>query len=77
MSLRLDLTGLKCPVPLMKTKKKLNEMSAGERIEVTATDPHSQDDFMRFCDGRQCSVISFENKENKLVFIIQKEDATK
>jgi tRNA 2-thiouridine synthesizing protein A len=77
MSLFLDLTGLKCPIPLMKTKKKLNEMSGGETVEVTATDPHSQNDFLRFCDGRQCSVISFEQKANKLVFIIRKEDAAK
>lgn len=77
MLLHLDLTGLKCPVPLMKTKKQLNEMSIGDRVEVIATDPHSQNDFMRFCDGRQCSVISFENRENKLVFIIQKESVIK
>ncbi|MEB7642924.1 sulfurtransferase TusA family protein [Acinetobacter pittii] len=77
MSLFLDLTGLKCPIPLMKTKKKLNEMARGETLEVTATDPHSQNDFFRFCDGRQCSVISFEQKSNKLVFIIRKEDAAK
>lgn len=36
---RLDLRGLKCPLPALKTRKALGGMAAGERIAVECTDP--------------------------------------
>ena len=36
---RLDLTGLKCPLPALKTRKALQSLKAGERLEVCCTDP--------------------------------------
>lgn len=35
----LDLAGLKCPLPALKTRKALGRLAAGERIEVRCTDP--------------------------------------
>jgi tRNA 2-thiouridine synthesizing protein A len=35
----LDLTGLKCPLPALRTRKALARMQHGERIEVRCTDP--------------------------------------
>lgn len=35
----LDLAGLKCPLPALKTRKALKGMTAGERITVVCTDP--------------------------------------
>lgn len=40
----LDASGLRCPMPLLKTKLVLNDMSAGEVLAVTATDPGSAKD---------------------------------
>jgi molybdenum cofactor guanylyltransferase len=37
----LDLRGLKCPLPVLKTRKVLAEMAPGERVEVSCTDPMS------------------------------------
>lgn len=36
---RLDLRGLKCPLPALKTRKALSGLGAGERIAVECTDP--------------------------------------
>ena len=36
---RLDLRGLKCPLPALKTRKALAGLGAGERIAVECTDP--------------------------------------
>ncbi|TJV47644.1 MAG: response regulator SirA, partial [Mesorhizobium sp.] len=36
---QLDLTGLKCPLPALKTRKALSGISPGERLEVRCTDP--------------------------------------
>ena len=44
----LDVTGLNCPMPLLKAKKAINEMAGGEIIKVLATDPGSVRDFEVF-----------------------------
>ena len=38
---KLDLTGLKCPLPALKTRKALKSVKPGERLEVHCTDPLS------------------------------------
>jgi tRNA 2-thiouridine synthesizing protein A len=44
----VDARGLNCPLPILRTKKALNEMASGELLRVTATDPASQRDFQAF-----------------------------
>ncbi|MCY4095733.1 MAG: sulfurtransferase TusA family protein [Gammaproteobacteria bacterium] len=44
----LDVKGLNCPMPLLKAKRTLNGMEAGERLRVVATDPGSMKDFTVF-----------------------------
>ncbi len=39
--LRLDLTGLKCPLPVLRTRKALRALSPGAVLEVVCTDPMS------------------------------------
>ncbi len=42
----LDLKGLSCPLPIVKTAKALRELASGDVIEVLATDPGSVKDFV-------------------------------
>jgi tRNA 2-thiouridine synthesizing protein A len=44
----LDLRGLNCPLPILKTKKALNTMTSGQTVQVLATDPGSMLDFKAF-----------------------------
>lgn len=44
-----DLSGLRCPMPILRTKKALAQMSAGEVLKVTTTDPAAVDDLAVFC----------------------------
>lgn len=46
----LDVTGLRCPLPLLKAKKALMELNPGEVLKVSATDPGSQRDFQAYMD---------------------------
>ena len=41
----LDTRGLNCPLPILKAKKALSELSSGEVLKVVATDPGSVRDF--------------------------------
>src|SRR5438046_9984755 len=38
---KLDLTGLKCPLPALKTRKALKALTPGDLLEVQCTDPLS------------------------------------
>ena len=44
----LDTRGLNCPLPILKAKKALAEMSSGDILKVVATDPGSMRDFQAF-----------------------------
>ena len=45
----LDAKGLNCPLPILKAKKALRDVSTGGTLEVLATDPGSAADFEAFC----------------------------
>ena len=44
----LDVKGLNCPLPILRTKKALSEMSSGQVLRVLATDPGAVKDFQAF-----------------------------
>jgi tRNA 2-thiouridine synthesizing protein A len=46
---KLDATGLNCPLPILKAKKRLNSLSSGEVLYVVATDSGAVKDFDAFC----------------------------
>jgi tRNA 2-thiouridine synthesizing protein A len=45
----LDVRGLNCPLPILRAKKALGDLSAGQVLKVLATDPGSVKDFQAFC----------------------------
>ncbi|HSV18692.1 MAG TPA: sulfurtransferase TusA family protein [Casimicrobiaceae bacterium] len=44
----VDARGLNCPLPVLRTKKALNDMKSGQVLRITATDPGSVRDFEAF-----------------------------
>ena len=53
----IDTRGLNCPLPILKAKKALADMSSGQVLKVTATDPGSVRDFQAFA-RQTCAVAS-------------------
>ena len=47
----LDARNLTCPLPILKTKRALNDVAVGGLLEVLTTDPGSVDDFIAFADS--------------------------
>jgi tRNA 2-thiouridine synthesizing protein A len=45
----LDVRGLNCPLPILRAKKALGDLSAGQVLKVLATDPGAVKDFQAFC----------------------------
>ena len=68
----LDLTGLKCPLPALRTRKALLRLSAGERLEVHCTDPMAVIDIPAVVQQSGDLVESCERRDDRIVFIIAK-----
>ncbi|WP_296897177.1 sulfurtransferase TusA family protein [Thiohalocapsa sp.] len=68
----LDASGLNCPLPILRAKKTLNGMDAGQVLHVIATDPGSVKDFDAF--SKQTGNELMESKEDggKFHFMIKK-----
>ncbi len=58
-TVELDLSGLTCPLPLLKTKQALNKMESGQVIKVVATDPGSKRDFQVFTEQSGNQLLKF------------------
>jgi tRNA 2-thiouridine synthesizing protein A len=70
----LDLTGLKCPLPALKTRKALKPLQAGDRLEVHCTDPLSVIDIPNLIRETGDTVEITERSETRIVFLIEKQD---
>lgn len=46
----LDYRGLKCPLPVLKARRALSDMTSGQVLEIRADDPASPLDFAHFCE---------------------------
>ena len=68
----LDLSGLECPLPILKTKKKLNEISSGDIINISCTDPGSQRDFEAFARQTGHQLIESKQEGNFFQFKLKK-----
>lgn len=71
-STKLDLMGLKCPLPVYRTRKALKGLTAGDRLEVHCTDPLSVIDIPNLIRETGDRVEILERSEARIVFVIDK-----
>ena len=69
---KLDLTGLKCPLPALKTRKALKALRLGDLLEVHCTDPLSVIDIPNLIRETGDRVEIAERDERRIVFLIEK-----
>ena len=72
---RLDLTGLKCPLPALKTRKALKGLRPGDVLEVLCTDPLSVIDIPNLIQETGDKVDITHQAEQQIVFVIEKQTA--
>jgi tRNA 2-thiouridine synthesizing protein A len=70
--IKLDLTGLKCPLPALKTRKALKPLKPGDLLEVHCTDPLSVIDIPNLIRETGDKVEIAERTEQRIVFMIEK-----
>jgi tRNA 2-thiouridine synthesizing protein A len=68
----LDLKGLSCPLPIAKTALAIRELSAGDLIEVHATDPGSVPDFAAWCTTTGHELVEQTEAGGVYRFVIRK-----
>ncbi|MDK4680129.1 sulfurtransferase TusA family protein [Kingella negevensis] len=68
----LDLTGLKCPMPMLRTKKALAMMESGAVVKVLATDAGAPDDFAAFCKHTGHELLSLTTREDGVFELVIK-----
>ena len=68
----LDLSGLLCPLPVLKARKRLLSMQPGEVLKVVATDPMSAIDMPHFCNKQGHTLLEQAKDGGALIFRIRR-----
>ncbi len=68
----LDLSGLECPMPLLKAKLALNGMQSQQILKVVATDPSSEKDFHLFVEQSNHEILDFQKNDSAYFYWIRK-----
>ena len=69
---QLDTQGMFCPEPVMLLHNQIRDMSVNEVVEVLATDPSTQRDFVRFCTFLGQELLLSEECAGVYRFLIRK-----
>jgi tRNA 2-thiouridine synthesizing protein A len=67
----LDLSGLQCPIPILKTKKAVAALPKGATIEVLATDPGAPGDFQAWCTQSKNTLVESSEVAGVFRFVIR------
>lgn len=68
----LDARGLNCPLPILKAKKALADLKAGQVIRILTTDPGSVKDFEAFANQSNNELLESSQVDDEYHFLVKK-----
>jgi tRNA 2-thiouridine synthesizing protein A len=68
----LDVSGLNCPMPLLKAKQALNKLAGGALLRVIATDPGSVRDFEVFARQSGNALLESKQDDGRFEYLLRK-----
>lgn len=68
----LDTRGMNCPLPILKTKKALADMTPGQVLKVISTDAGSVKDMQAFANQTGNTLVSSSEEKGEYIFMMQK-----
>ena len=68
----LDTLGLKCPMPVLKTKKELKTMESGQTLEVISDDAGALTDIPAMVTKTGNEILEKKNDNGKITIVIKK-----
>ena len=72
MSHELDATGLLCPLPVLKVRKRLQGLSSGDELHVTADDQAAVIDIPHFCAEAGHTLVDMSDQGTAQLYVIRK-----
>jgi tRNA 2-thiouridine synthesizing protein A len=69
----LDAIGLKCPMPVLKTKKIIKDMKPGQVLEIFADDMGAKSDIPALLKKVACTLVELKEENGKLTFTVRKD----
>ena len=69
---RIDVRGLKCPLPVLKAAKRIKSLPVGETLEVWTTDPMAAIDIPHFCSEGGHDLLEQIEEAGYSRFVIRK-----
>ena len=70
----LDLTGLRCPTPIVKLNTEIRALATGEEVEVVASDPAFEPDVQAWCRRTGHALVSLAREADRVRAVIRRED---
>ncbi|NNM79429.1 MAG: sulfurtransferase TusA family protein [Gallionella sp.] len=70
--IELDVRQLACPLPILRAKKSLSQMSSGQVLKVIATDKEAPKDFEVFCRQTGNELLSSVMQGDEFIFHIRR-----
>jgi tRNA 2-thiouridine synthesizing protein A len=70
----LNLKGLSCPLPIIKTAKAMKELAPGQLLEVFATDPGSVPDFKAWANATRNPLVEASQDAGVFRFVLKKKE---
>ncbi|ARK30669.1 sulfurtransferase TusA family protein [Halalkalibacter krulwichiae] len=68
----LDAKGLACPMPIVRTKKAMDELQSGEVLEIQATDKGAKNDLTAWANSGGHELVSDKEENGVFTFYIKK-----
>lgn len=70
--MELDARGLNCPLPILRAKKSINELKAGQVLRILATDPGSVKDFEAFSKQTGNELLESVEENGEFIYLLKK-----
>jgi tRNA 2-thiouridine synthesizing protein A len=70
----LDLKGLSCPLPIIKTARAMKELAPGQLLEAFATDPGSVPDFKAWAQATGNPLVESSHEDGTFHFVLKKKE---
>jgi tRNA 2-thiouridine synthesizing protein A len=67
-----DLRGLKCPLPVLKTRKRMKSMPSGALLAIETSDPLAVIDIPHFCNEDGHALLESKKTESGHRFLVRK-----
>ena len=68
----VDARGLNCPLPILRTKKALNDMKSGQVLRILATDPTALRDFEAFAKQTGNELLQHVEQDGVFTFLLRR-----